>query len=1095
MTASSFDVAFALSPMQEGLLASSLRMPHSGLDIGQIVVDFNELVSVSALQHALSEVHARHELLRAVFAWEGLDSPTQRIQPTSEVSLEQYDWRELTDAEQRLQFRELVREDRIRGFDLSRGPLSRCVLIRLATDRYRLLWTIHHIIIDERAALVILSELSEIYDAQRTGGQVRLPVPGRYSHYIDWLRSQDPAPSTAHWTKLLGSFESVTPLPYDLYANNAFSVDTYREQTLHSAAPLGTAILRVSEACDVTANTIIQGAWALVLGRYADARDIVFGSVRAGRHAPIQNSESLVGMTIYNVPVRLDVRSQQSVREWLRRIRTQQVAVRPHEHSPLSLIQSCTGAGAVPLFESLLVFETLSLDERLRQKVSGWRNRSVHVLRQPSYPLSAACHLTSDGGVAFRLNYYEDRFRSETIRRLLVHFADAADSIVRGLERPVRDLSLVSPAEREMLLARATRKNAGDTEADSTIHSTFTARAAAHPDKIAVVCGQEELTYHELNSRADRVAEHLRALGVGPEARVAIFLDRSIDFVVAVIGTLKAGGAYVPLDPTHASERLRYSLMDCGATVLITSAHLSVRVGLSALTRAIIVYDVTAGRVETSDRRADNNPVVTSGENLAYVIYTSGSTGAPKGVLVTHANVLRLFAVTRGQFSFTEDDVWTLFHSSAFDFSVWEMWGALLHGGRLVIVPHAVTRDPASFLQLLASEGATVLNQTPSGFEQLESVLDSAGDGSDTLAFPSLRLVIFGGEALKRRAVESWAERHGLDQPTLINMYGITEVTVHVTHRTLHIADLVEHQRGTPIGMPLRDLRAYVLDCRGALAPIGAVGELYVGGLGVARGYLGRPALTALRFVPDPFGAPGTRAYRTGDLVRYNDNGELEYLGRRDDQVKLRGMRVELGELESAIRNHDGVSDVAVVVEVPDSGDYQLVAYVVPRAAATGENDTEERSSRSDSFLTASIRHYLQHALPEYMVPQSIVVIGALPLTANGKVDKKALYALRHSGGVAPNRTPPRNNVERAIARIWANVLGVEEVSTCSEFAALGGHSILATRVIVELRRLLCFKVPMAAIYDHPTVEQLAAYLCSIEPSAGQFDQLARTVD
>lgn len=592
-----------------------------------------------------------------------------------------------------------------------------------------------------------------------------------------------------------------------------------------------------------------------------------------------------------------------------------------------------------------------------------------------------------------------------------------------------------------------------------TIHQRFERQAATTPDAVAVVFEGASLSYRDLNRRANRVARRLRWLGVEPDALVGLCVERSFDTVVGILGVLKAGGAYVPLDPAYPLERRRFIVQDTAAAVVLTSRALqdSVRSGSGTV---VVLDDLWTDGEDAGD---DENPASnTTPDHLAYVMHTSGSTGAPKGVLITHANVVRLFDATAPWFRFGPEDVWTLFHSYAFDFSVWEMWGALFHGGKLVVVPYPISRSPNAFHELLVHERVTVLNQTPSAFRQLMCA-DETAPPSGELA---LRYVVFGGEALDLASLRPWVERHGAERPALINMYGITETTVHVTYRRLDSHDIFGG-KGSVIGVPIPDLRLYVLDERLRPMSLGAVGELFVGGAGLARGYLNRPELTAERFVADPFSSDRTgRLYRTGDLVRVLEDGDLEYVGRADDQVQIRGFRVEPGEVEAALAEHPDVRHAVVVAR---GGDFrataaELVAYVVAapaRPAAPG-----------------ALRGFLSARLPEYMIPSRFVNLDVLPLTASGKVDRRALPD-------PPAERPdldqafvaPRDELERFLARLWCDVLGLDCVGVHDRFFELGGTSIKAAQLISRMQAELGEFVYVVALFDAPSVAEFAALL------------------
>jgi amino acid adenylation domain-containing protein len=585
------------------------------------------------------------------------------------------------------------------------------------------------------------------------------------------------------------------------------------------------------------------------------------------------------------------------------------------------------------------------------------------------------------------------------------------------------------------------------------IHEIFEAQADRTPDALAVVLGSRRLTYRELDQRANQLAHFLRNEGVRPDVLVGICVDRSVELVVGLLGILKAGGTYVPIDPQYPRERRAFMLQDSNSPIILTE---------KALAHDLVVPNTKMVLLDadwpTISREPATNPrVAVRPEHLAYVIYTSGSTGTPKGTLISHHNVVRLFAATQPWFGFTERDVWTLFHSCAFDFSVWELWGALFHGGRLVVVPFDVSRTPETFYRLLCDEGVTVLNQTPSAFRQLIRAEEQAAPRGDL----GLRYVIFGGEALDLKSLKPWFDRHGDARPRLVNMYGITETTVHVTYRPLSVADL---DAASVIGVPIPDLQLYLLDEERRPVPSGEPGEIYVGGAGVARGYLNRPELTTQKFIPDPFAADaGMRLYRSGDLGRHLPNGDLEYLGRIDQQVKIRGFRIELGEIAATLNLDPGIRESVVVMTEITPGDKALAAYVVKRPDA--------------DVQVPALRHMLRQRLPEYMIPAAFVFLDSLPLTVNGKLDVKALPAVDLEPSAAMIAAPEEGtSLERDIAGIWREVLQIRNPGLDQNFFDVGGTSIHVADVHSRLQKLLHQQFSITELFAHSTIRALAAH-------------------
>ncbi|MCO3375895.1 amino acid adenylation domain-containing protein, partial [Pseudomonas aeruginosa] len=649
-------------------------------------------------------------------------------------------------------------------------------------------------------------------------------------------------------------------------------------------------------------------------------------------------------------------------------------------------------------------------------------------------------------------DYAADLFDASTVERLAGHWRNLLRGIVANPRQRLGELPLLDAPERRQTLSEW---NPAQRECvvQGTLQQRFEEQARQRPQAVALILDEQRLSYGELNARANRLAHCLIARGVGADVPVGLALERSLDMLVGLLAILKAGGAYLPLDPAAPEERLAHILDDSGVRLLLTQGHLLERLPRQAGVEVLAIDGLVL------DGYAESDPLPTlSADNLAYVIYTSGSTGKPKGTLLTHRNALRLFSATEAWFGFDERDVWTLFHSYAFDFSVWEIFGALLYGGRLVIVPQWVSRSPEDFYRLLCREGVTVLNQTPSAFKQLMAVACSADMATQQ---PALRYVIFGGEALDLQSLRPWFQRFGDRQPQLVNMYGITETTVHVTYRPVSEADL-KGGLVSPIGGTIPDLSWYILDRDLNPVPRGAVGELYIGRAGLARGYLRRPGLSATRFVPNPFpGGAGERLYRTGDLARFQADGNIEYIGRIDHQVKVRGFRIELGEIEAALAGLAGVRD-AVVLAHDGVGGTQLVGYVVADSAEDAER------------LRESLRESLKRHLPDYMVPAHLMLLERMPLTVNGKLDRQALPQPDASLSQQAYRAPG-SELEQRIAAIWAEILGVERVGLDDNFFELGGHSLLLLMLKERIGDTCQATLSISQLMTHASVAEQAA--------------------
>ncbi|MGW6422136.1 amino acid adenylation domain-containing protein [Nocardia sp. NPDC055053] len=1030
-----------LSPLQQGLLFHATWDEHdpAAIDvyIAQLVLDLEGPLDHDRLRSALGALAARHTVLRAAIVRD-FDEPMQVVLRSVEVPLTRVDLSDHPDAE--AESRRLVEQDRRTRFDLELPPLLRLLVIRLGDRSHRLVLANHHIISDGWSTPLLMRDLFTLYATAGAAGNGAPPRP--YRDYLTWLRQRDSAASTTAWSAALDGIGEPTLLAPHVRGTSPSLPDKIGRAL---EPELADGINRLAQRLGVTVNTVLQTAWGLLAGRLTGRDDVVFGATVSGRPADLPGVESMIGLFINTVPVRVRLPASEGLADLLTRIQAEQVALLDHHHVGLADIQQALGTGVGELFDSLVVFESFPFDADAISRVQrdgGLRCTAVDRPIATHYPLTLMA-MPAPGSLELALQYRPEAFDAAAARTLLDRLVTTLAAIVAKPELPVAAIDPFTEAERAGFL-RAGHGTRTPVPA-VTLPELFLGHARRTPDAVAVVCGSVELTYAELAVRTQRLARRLIRAGIGPEDRVAILLDRSPDLVVAILGVLRSGAAYVPIDPDYPADRIQFVLGDSAPAAVITGAEYAGRVnpGLRCFT---VAEEPEYGPDDQLEPIARPDP-----DHAAYIIYTSGSTGTPKGVVVSHRSVAALFAAARPLLDFGPDDVWTLFHSAAFDFSVWELWGPLLHGGRLIVVPREVTRSPGEFLDLLAEHQVTVLNQTPSAFAELARA--DADRGGTPLA---LRRIIFGGEALEPARLAGWYRRHADDSPRLVNMYGITETTVHVTHLRLDATDTTG--TASTIGRGLPGLDVYVLDTALRPVPDGVEGEIYVGGTQLARGYLGRPGLTAARFVADPFGAPGQRLYRSGDLARRTPDGLLEYTGRADDQVKIRGFRVEPGEIAAALTAHPDIAQCAVVARDDRPGGTYLAGYVV-----------------GHSPDPAALRSHLRELLPEYMIPAAFVALDRLPLTGNGKLDRRALPAPDFGDGTGGRM--PGTETERVLAELFAEVLGHDtaRIGADDSFFTLGGHSLLATRLVSRVRNRLGREISARSIFDHPTVAALAA--------------------
>ncbi|MFJ5819899.1 amino acid adenylation domain-containing protein [Streptomyces sp. NPDC093108] len=1022
-----------------------------------VVVRLSGAVDRAALGAALRDVIGRHEVLRTVFAVaEG--EPYQRI-----VGLADLAW-ELQVAEVApAALDDAVAAATSHTFDLSSQAPIRAWLFETGPDDQVLVLLVHHIAGDGWSMGPLAEDLSAAYAARREGRAPEWePLPVQYADYALWQREllgdgQDPdsvlSRQVAHWREALAGAPEELELPFD-HPRPALASHRGHEVPLTVPPRVHARVVEVARAEGVTTFMVLQAALAVLLSRLGAGSDIPMGAAVAGRTD--EAVDGLVGFFVNSLVLRTDLSGDPTFREVLARVRDNGLTAFAHQDVPFErLVEELSPARSMarhPLFQVMLTLQNnaeAALDlPGLQTEVLSTRSTAAKF----DVEVSVEEQFGTEGqptGLRGSVIAAADLFEAGSAERLTERLVRVLALLTDGPQLRLSAVDVLDEDERDRVLSQWQAVAAE--VPPTTLPELFEAQAARTPDAVAVVAEGVEVSYAELDARANRLARLLIGRGVGPESLVGVCMERGVDLVAALLGVLKAGGAYLPVDPAYPAGRITYLLDDAAPALVVTTTELGALLPRDAEWIAVDAPE-TAGALSEQDgtalargERRDPLP-----DHPAYVIYTSGSTGRPKGVAVTHRNVTGLLAQTRGPFAFGPDDAWSWFHSFAFDFSVWELWGALLHGGRVVVVSYAVSRSPEEFLALLERERVTMLSQTPSAFYQL-----MAADERRPGAVAGLRAVVFGGEALDPARLAGWWARHGDGGPRLVNMYGITETTVHVTFRELHADSTAA---GSVIGRGLPGLSVFLLDEHLAPVPVGVPGELYVAGGQLARGYLGRPGLTAERFVACPF-APGERMYRTGDRARWTADGQLVFAGRADDQVKIRGFRIEPGEVQSVLAAHPRVGQVEVIAREDTPGDLRLVAYAVPDEAGAADD------------VAGSVHAFAAERLPAHMMPSAVVMLDALPLTVNGKLDREALPAPEYTAGAGRG---PANAREEILCAAFAEVLGLDSVGVDDDFFALGGHSLLAIR-LVESLRTQGVSVSVRVLFDSPTVARLAS--------------------
>lgn len=1039
---------YKLLPIQRGMIFHNLSATEGGVYIGQIVSRLSRDIDIRAFEQAWRRIVERHAVLRTSFLWEGLDEPRQRVSDHIDLSIEMQDWTNVHSEDEQRELAVYLAKDRNRGVDLNRPPLMRLALLELAGGEHLFIWTHHHALLDGRSRVIVLREVSQLYEALLAGREPDLPSTTEYRDYIDWFYTQDWSSAKQYWQRLFDGYVPSVSVVSLMRAERPTGGEKYGTCAIALSSDLKGSLLAMAQHHKVTVNIILQAVWALQMSRYAGDPDVIFGETRACRRPVFEGAPSVVGVLMSTLPMRLHVAPEKRFNRLLQDLREQHVALRKYEHTPMSDIREWSGiTKTAELFESLIVFEEHDLDSALRRdQCVLWRGgirRSIPT----HYPLTIVGYNKPE--LSLQLLHDRELIGDSAAQRMARHLSTLLQAAANDSDAACRDLSMLDEEERRCVVSEW-NQTSREFPREQVLAELFEEQVEARPDAVAMESGEQKLSYGELNRRANRWANYLISLGVGPDERVVLCAGRSMEALVAMLGILKAGGAYVPLGPTQPGARLQLLMAEIQpAAVLIESGS------EEELAPGCPVLKLNSERTEAAlERTPSRNPEKrANAENLAYVIYTSGSTGRPKGVAVTQRGVVRL--VKGADYAeLGPDEVVLQLTSLTFDVSTFEIWGSLLEGGTCVVMSESVP-TARQIGRTIARHQVTTMWLTAPLFNAVvdESVEELAG----------VRQLLVGGEALSVKHIET--ARASLRGTDLINGYGPTEATCFACSYQIKAASY-DPTRGIPIGKPISNTTAYVLDEAQELTPVGIEGELFIGGVGLARGYWKRPGATAERFVPNAFGEePGSRLYKSGDRVCWREDGILEYIGRRDDQVKIRGFRIELGEINACLERHAAVHQAALLVLNDDAGSKVLTAYVVTKAKP-GPSAFE-------------LRDYLRQSLPDYMVPSRFVMVDAMPLTASGKVDRKTLSRLGNTqSDVDQSYVAPRTPGEETLAGIWGDVLRKPRVGIHDNFFELGGDSLSIFRTLARVRRAFDVELPVRAVFENPSV---AALLPAIE--------------
>ncbi|HEY0602498.1 MAG TPA: amino acid adenylation domain-containing protein [Herpetosiphonaceae bacterium] len=1106
MTLDQIEDIYELSPLQQGFLFHTLYTPDTRAYFEQFVWTLRGELSSAAFERAWQQVVAHHPILRSSFHWQDLDNPVQAVHQEVTLPIALHDWRAVPDAEQPARLESFLATDRALGFDLEQPPLMRLALIQIGANAWYLVWSYHHLLLDGWSMSALLKDVFLAYEAARHGRTIELEPVRPYGDYIDWLQQQDLAATEAFWRATLKGFSAPTPLIAGQPDSPTDPEQRFHEQRFQLSQPTTAALQALARQHQITLSTIFQAAWALLLHRYSGEDDVVFGTTVSGRPADLVGFASMIGLFINTLPLRVKLPAGVTLLGWLKQLQAHQFDLRDYEHSSLVQVQGWSDVPrGLPLFESIVVFENFPLDRALPELSRSLEIEWARTVQHSNYPLTVMAIPAPE--LQVRVSYDRQRFDAATIERMQAHLSTILQSIAAQPEQPLSQVALLTPAEKQQLLAW--NAITAGYAIQTPIHALFAAQAAQTPDAVALIfeAGTGEhlrLTYHELNQRANQLAHELRARGVGADTPVAIYAERSPELVVALLGTWKAGGVCVPLDPTYPQERLRFMLSDMQAPILLTQRPLVDR--LPSEHGQILCLDTDWQTIAEQSRDEPQSHV--GGENLAYMIYTSGTTGTPKAVQVEHRNLVNTLLAGQTAFTFAPGTIMPCIASFSFDIAFFELLSPLLLGGTTMLMSRQQVLDLPGFARSL--QDLTTLHTLPSLMRQ---IIDFAQSRRQT--YPAIKQVLVGGDLVPPDLLRDMQAVFPAAQ--IYVAYGPTETAILCSAYAVP-PDQPPHKH--LIGKPLPNTLLRIYDHEQRLVPIGVAGELYIGGAGVTRGYLNRPELNGEKFVT----IDGERFYRSGDLARYQPDGTIEFLGRIDGQVKIRGFRIELGEIEAVLATHPQVSACVVVARDEQRGDKRLVAYVTeePRTKnqepneeqgnqGTKEQRTENREQRNkdaetdspprlpqprvpsgrrlgevrgrwpggEGLTTESLRTFLAARLPEYMLPSAFVTLDALPLSPNGKVDRKALPEPEARRPETASYLAPQTAIEREIAQIWQEVLQLERVGRHDNFFDLGGHSIRMMQAYGKLVERLDREIAMVDLFRYPTVAALAQHLAA----------------
>ncbi|HKH61041.1 MAG TPA: amino acid adenylation domain-containing protein [Flavitalea sp.] len=1042
----SLEGLYRLSGLQQGMLFHGLYNEGAGSYLDQFSCDL-AAPDLNAFNKSWEKIIQHHSILRSAFYSDVFSVPVQCVYGNVELPVSIIDYRHMTDAERAEAIKRYAAEDRIKGFDFKSAPLMRVGLFRLKDDQYKMLWTSHHLLFDGWSLPILMEEFLSSYDMLVSGRELDQSKEDRYEDYIRYLERSDKEDEETYWRKYMSGIEQGTFLPFvEFSTQRTKGAGEFQTLYLHLDETVTDKIKTYSQNNRITVNTIMQGVWCYLLHQYTGNDDIAYGVIVSGRPDDLPGVEQRVGMYINTLPLHSRKKHNQKIADWLQQIQDDQVASRQYQFTPLQNIQLLSRVKG-DLFDTILVFENYPVSKVVSEKKWSLNVRNVQMKEQTNYPLTITVGSSDQTSIVFHYNTY--LLKDQIIQQISNHFENVLLQLIEFEAKQVSDIKLLTKAE-EALLLEEFSNNVSEFPHDKSIVDLFEAQAAATPGSIALVYDRWKINYRELNERSNKLAHYLISKGVQKDTLVPLCIEKSVEMMVGILGILKAGGAYVPLDPGYPAERINLILQDTDAQIILTDKASRAKLQFTD-SFEVVEVNIPAISDHINQQSSANPNIGVQVNQLAYVMYTSGSMGRPKGVLIEHGNVVSLVKGV-DYVSISQEDILLSTGAASFDATTFEYWAMLLNGGQLVLCNEHRLLDAALLKEEISERKVTTMWFTSSWFNQLVE--------TDISVFTGLKTILVGGEKLSEYHIMKM--KTSFPSINVINGYGPTENTTFSL--TYQIGEM-EEGKSIPIGKPLSNRTAYILNEDLHPVPVGVTGEIYLGGAGVARGYLNSADLTNEKFIEDPFGwNEGEKLYKTGDLGRWLADGNIEYQGRIDEQVKIRGFRIEPDEINSVLQQSNLVSQSVIVVKKDQAGNKRLVGYVVPQ---TG-------------FNTEAITNYLRSRLPDYMVPNVWVELNSMPLTSNGKVDKKVLPDSDASELVSNKYLAPRNEIETSLIDIWKKLLRVEQVGVKDNFFELGGHSLLGMRLLSVIRKEFGVNIPLVEVFD-TTVEVLAQKISDLQ--------------